>query len=383
MVQKQRPEHRNGEGKNGINNNTMFKLQEVQPEDPLTWFAPKDVADIDLTYNDIAYHAFFHLKGGLGDIIRHLFASGVGRYLHEMPQNQKALIFLHSHTSPESLQEIAELFDRRHSFYAIPWVNDLYETHPNLQNLEIYDLVFTNRMKYMFQTVFHNHFNRRYDLFSYAKLSIHQPYVVLQRCAGTRGRDIPMSIIICIVKYLNARGIQVKHIGKHYKRGFVPHWSPPMFSEEKEDLWDIPIPLQQDNNSYEYLVDNTDIQETRRLVANAQGVITPFSSMSLLAMEFNRPLLCMCTIHEKSTSHNYVTHFSDNKDYAFWGGIEYTRAPKINRYCFLDHENVPMTYEPLASNVESPPAVPYPTPCLPETAKTFDTWCDEAFKHFL
>ena len=344
-----------------------FKLTTVDPHESSTWFSSSGG---EIEYMDTTYHAFFHLRGGLGDIVRHLFASGVGKFLIDMPTNKRALVFLHSHTSSESLEEIAEIFSLRHSFFAIPWTTNLYETHPNLKCLQPYDILFTNRMQYMFKTVFTKNFNNRHELFSYGQEieEAEHPYVVIQRCAGTRGRDIPLPLAKGIISYFNKKGIRVKHVGKHFKRGFVPNWSPAMFTEKKEDLWDIRICSSDD---YEYLVDERSMSELRKDIAGSLGVITAFSSISLLTMEFKKPLLCLAIIQEDGR--DFSTHFTANNKYHFWGGLEYTKDPTLNRYSFIDAEHIPKSYKSLPSQLDSPPDV---------NSAEFDDWCASAFAHF-
>ena len=357
---------------------THFKLMEVDPHAASTWFASN--VDLNLEYMDVEYHAFFHLRGGLGDILRHLFASGVGRYLMDMDPDERALVFLHSHTSADSLEEIAAIFPSRHSFFAIPWATNLYETHPKLQNLQAFDTVFTNRMEYIFKTVFTKNFEERHNLFSYESYQNdprEQPYVILQRCAGTRGRDIPMNLAQCITRYLNSRGVQVRHVGRHYKRGFVPNWSPAMFSQEKDELWDSSIfPDGNANggpNDYEYLVDKVDIRSLRKQIAGSCGVITPFSSISLAAMEFNKPLLCAVIMKEDGSTKNYASHLTSDPKYHFWGSLEYTKAPAQNRYTFLDPENTPKDFVSLPSQIRTPPST---------SSQKLHAWCEEACAHF-
>lgn len=292
-----------------------------------------------LTYMEKRYFAFFILTGGLGDILRHLFASGIGKTLNNM--KKPALVFFNTHNSPESMKNLCQQFPSHHDFHCLPFSEDLFATYVTLSDMKKIGDHFRNRMYDTYNTLYTQLYDTRFELFSYEKDFINiseksnvDPYIVLQRCAGTRDRDIPLDLCRKLVTHLNNRGINVVHIGKNYERSFVPSWSESLNETHnyKENKYDVP--LFNESSMYVFNVDKLSVTESRKCILHSCGIITPFSSASLSAMEFNIPVLTIVMLD--LAKHINLLHFTDDNINSFWGGLEYVNSPERFRYSLLN-----------------------------------------------
>lgn len=294
-----------------------------------------------LTYMDKRYFAFFILSGGLGDILRYLFASGVGKMLTNM--KNPALVFFNTHNNPESMKNLCQQFPLHHGFHCLPYSENLFATYGTLSDMKQIGDCFTNRMQSVYNILYTNLYHARFEVFSYDKDFINQsqksnnvePYVVLHRCAGTRDRDIPIDVCRKLVTYLNNHGIKVVHIGKNYDRSFVPSWSESLnerYSDDAGSKYDVPVVNK--SSMYVYNVDKLSIVDSRRCILHSCGVITPFSSTSLVAMEFDIPVLTIVMLD--LAKHINMLHFTEKTGDNFWGGLEYVNSPDKFRYSLLN-----------------------------------------------
>ena len=302
--------------------------------------APTQYPEGLLEYGGIVYHGIFMLTGGLGDIVRTLFACGVGLVLLKAPTDRPFLIFLATHNSTETMAEIASLFPTHHAFHAIPYTDEPLGPFPSLQHLVPMARAFEQRMNQVYTLLYKNpdNWDRRQAMFGYYRpdripefAHFGKKIAVLQRCAGTRERDIPLDLARSLTKRLIALGFLVVHIGKHFQRGFVPHWSPAlgnttttMATPDLLEKWDLPL-FDETVENYTYKVDKLSFIETHAIVANAATVVTAHTATLLLAMEFNRPTLCV------GVGLKTEGIFTDPK-LDFWGGYEFTQAPETFKY---------------------------------------------------
>ena len=133
-----------------------------------------------------------------------------------------------------------------------------------------------------------------------------------------------------MVKELDRKGFRVAHIGKNYTRSFIPNWSKPLAvstpdagsGQPKDGKFDIPLFV--DNPMYEYLVDNVDISGMLALLSTSTAVVSSFSCTSLLAAQFNKPLLMV------------VKKYGFN---SFWGGKEFIREPERFKWVVIDDDD--------------------------------------------
>jgi hypothetical protein len=297
-----------------------------------TWYKQKTTRHI--IFNNKRHQYFFAFVGGLGDLYQELHVFGVGRFIQNLPVNESALVFLMCNNP--SCVEVYNSFDDRHDFYHIPYTANIFESYEGLNFIALPWMLYMHRRHEILVDHYiksYTHTNWLYDHSLPSHPQPYQKYIMLQRCAGTRDRDLPIDFVRDLIAFFTKRKVHVIHTGKHTIRGFGGGYDEPIprINKNVQTLlkWDNEI--DSSNPFYHYYVDKTNMGETTQLIKNSLGIVSCHSNLFLTAMQFQIPVFVLCTVIHKENMFNFST---DNSYNAIFGSLHFTKEPLKYRYAY-------------------------------------------------
>jgi hypothetical protein len=301
-----------------------------------TWYQQKHTRNI--MFNGKKHQHFFVFVGGLGDLYQELHVFGVGHFIQNLPENESVLVFLVCHNPV--CAEVCTVFDVRHDFYHIPYTANIFDVYEGLGHIAIPWMLYMHRKHHVLVNHYVNsykHVNWLYDLMLPSSKIVPYKYIVLQRCAGTRDRDLPIQFAQQVIEFFTTRNIHVVHTGKHTIRGFAGGYDEPIprinrnGDVVKNNKWDNAIVS--NNPLYHYFVDQTNLKETSQLLRDSNGIVSCHSNLFLTAMQLQKSVFVWCTVKHDDSMFNFNL---DNPYNAIFGSLHLTMEPQKYKYAFED-----------------------------------------------